>query len=438
MSVFIKRNTITKELTMEQLNHIRFLLCPYDTLSYELDSIPEYLEKSYKCLMPFAYRGSDGNFHGYCGHILTDGSDDGLDDLFELTDVDIYCSPQGYKKSSRSVENLQSIQNLIIDLDYHDGNMSIAKLNAYLRKIVPDLLAHLPIKPNFVNYTGRGLQLWWCIEPCHVSLINYAKNCLSALKLMVGNALCAAGDVLLSVDSGASKRLTGLFRLPYCYNTVAKRWSTGKLIHKKRPNVVKLHKSLCKVGFACYENLPDWVKEKYKAKSYKTPNTSLYKIKKGDFTPCFIYRKKALDHIISVHGISEGNRNNMLFAYYSVCYNLYDDSFVAQNIVNDLNDSLIDPLPINEMDVLFKSYDKKHYRYSDKKFFELLGYDKPVLPHVPTKKERAKKQVQEKRDKRDDEILRLHALGTPIAQIARTLGLSRTTVYKVISYVPFD
>ena len=40
--------------------------------------------------------------------------------------------------------------------------------------------------------------------------------------------------------------------------------------------------------------------------------------------------------------------------------------------------------------------------------------------------------------KRDDEILRLYALGTPIADIARTVGCSRPTVYKVISYVPFD
>ena len=444
MSICIKTNTIKKELTTEQFNHIRFLLCPYDTLSYDFDDMPGFLENEFRCYMPFAYRDSNGKFHGYSGFIRTDGSDDGLDDLFELTDVDIYCSPQGYKKYSRKMEDLLSFQNLIIDLDYHGDDITISELNSYLRKLVPKLLSNMPIKPNFINYTGRGLHFWFCIEPCHVKLIKYVENCLEALSMMVGSALrkCDA-NTMLKLDAGASNRLTGFFRVPYTYNQNAKIWSTGKLLHKKRPNVVAFHKSLCKAGFPCYSHLPEWAKELYNSKNYKHQKLvakSHRSIKHSDYTPCFMYRKRVLDRIISTYGIVEGHRHGILLSYYLACLNLYDDAAYSRSLVESLNEIAEPSLSCDELESIFTNCDKnvQRYRYTQPGFYELIGYPEDSIPKKPTKKEIAKQKVQERKFVRDNEILRLHSLNIPIAEIARTIGCSRPTVYKVISYLPFD
>ena len=351
--------------------------------------------------------------------------------------VDLYCSPQGFKKPKRTMENLLSIQNIVIDLDSHSTDMTIPELQKYIKSFTPKLLKYIPIKPNFVHQTGRGLQLWWCIEPCHVSLGYYVKNCVEALLSMVDDALCYADDIVLELDKTASKRITGYYRVPYTYNTKTNTWSTGKLYHKKRPHVADLHKSLCNAGYACYEHMPKEIKEKYKNSSKpvkiikkvpKVPGTCI----QTPYTPCFIYRKRALDHLVSEHGITEGHRHGFLLAYYTVYSNLYGDD-MADDYIRSLNEILVPAFSDEHLEYLISSYHKKRYKYKEAKFFELVGYDKPVLPHYITKKEAAKKKVKDRKAIRDAQIYEMYAQGHTITHISKVLSVSRPTIYKVLA-----
>ena len=51
-------------------------------------------------------------------------------------------------------------------------------------------------------------------------------------------------EIELSLDRTASLKLNGLFRLPYTYNTKAKKWSEGRWIHDDYPNVNQLYEIL--------------------------------------------------------------------------------------------------------------------------------------------------------------------------------------------------
>ena len=48
----------------------------------------------------------------------------------------------------------------------------------------------------------------------------------------------------LSIDKASSLKLNGLFRLPYTYNTKAKRWAEGRLLHEELPNINELKERL--------------------------------------------------------------------------------------------------------------------------------------------------------------------------------------------------
>lgn len=431
----------TREFTCEQIQIIQFLLCPHDTIVYDWDNIPEFLEKDYRFFIPFAYRDGteQGHFVGNCGFIYSNG--DSADCLCEDVpmEIDIYCCPNGFKKPHRNEDNLVCIQNLVIDLDCHGDSLSMPDLHKLIMALKPKIIQSLPIKPNFVHCTGRGLHLWYCIEPCNLLL---KPQCLSAVSMlcdMVKQRLADLPEANLEVDRGASMRLSGLFRLPFTYNTKAKRWSTGVLLHKRRPNIIKLIKSLYRYGFRCYDFSPESVKEKIASDSHQRQQRYIsankikasHLLKKGDYTPCFLYRKKALEAIIETTGVSEGNRERFLFAYYCVMCNLYGDD-EAQEALLTLNDSLESPLPFSEVRHIIHSYDKKQYRFTDEKFFRFIGQPKPDLPHEPTQKELRKRAVQLRKKKRDEDVLSHYAAGKPIAAIARDLGYSRTTVYKII------
>lgn len=299
--------TETRELTPKQIDEILFLLCPYSAapLLYKFDKFPAYMEDGYKYYIPFGYKDctfddeKDYKFHGFCGFMRSD--DDDNDFFYAVpSNCNVYCTANGFKKVLRKECDLLSIQNLVIDIDCHDDAVSIDALNAHIDLIEPKLLELLPIKPNFVHHTGRGLHLWYCIEPCHVSLKGFCLSAISMLSQLVSRALRTLDEKLLEIDTGASANLVGFYRVPYTYNCSAGRWSTGKLLHIKRPNIVKLCNSLYRHGVNCYDYLP---KKDRKVVPLDVKNAlhykricAKYRIKYwNDYTPALVYRRRVLE-----------------------------------------------------------------------------------------------------------------------------------------------
>lgn len=428
MSLSIPRAEECRTFTPEQVHTIRFLLCPYHIPLADFDKdLPDYLSNNYSNFVPFAYRVEGEKLVGHCGYIRSDGtSDDCLYDGLPLG-VDVYCCSNGYKKRYRSDENLLCVYNLVIDLDCHNNSISIENLNSHIDSLEPRLLNSIQVAPNFIHHTGRGLQLWYSIEPCHIKLKSFCLSASVMLCKMFESALSELGETILSVDKGSSTRLSGLFRLPFSYNTVACRWSTGTLYHEDRPNIVDLCNKLNSFGYFCYDFAP-----KRKSSSVIPPRWSRFKssVTSSRYTPCFLYRKRVLDSILYTDGITEGHRNYLLFAYYMTMYNLIGEDD-AQTFVTELNSSLASPLPDKELRHIFSSFRKKKYRYTDKEFFSLIGYTKKSLS-VPSKKALAKMEVKKKKDSRNEKILSLHESGLSVSAIAREVGCTRPTVYSVL------
>ena len=172
---------LTTDRELDEFDEMRYLNC---TEAEHLTALFLREYSKYKSYFPFAYNDKTINerFVGYAGALQNDDwSDSSFDEAFPQ-DVDIYICANGMKSGyKRGFDNLINIQNLVIDIDSHDSALSMDDLNEHILKFEEELLKKLIIKPNLINRTGRGMHLWFCIEPCHVAL---SKICLSVVDML--------------------------------------------------------------------------------------------------------------------------------------------------------------------------------------------------------------------------------------------------------------
>lgn len=412
----------SREFTTSQIEALNFLFCRTD---------------EYRFYMPFAYRdmSGEGRFCGYAGALCSnDLTDDSLEVEFP-TDTDVYICPNGMKfPFSRKASNMICIQNLVVDIDAHNTLLSTTDLNAHIDSFTDKLMTRLNPKPNFVNHTGRGIQLWYCIEPCHIALKHICLKAASLLCDQIAKHMAGLGETVLSLDKSSSLRLNGLFRLPYTYNTKAKRWATGTLIHQSSPNVNELLETLTeKPQFSNHFV----IKNQENSKKPIIPHKQ-YTYRKNIFTkdyyPCLIHRKKFLEHLFRTRTIDEGSRDLMLFALYSVVSALMATED-AQDYVLQMNSQLPQPLPESQIYCcIFKEIDRKRYRFTNKRLLSFVNATQEEIDYFnrsTIKRERTAAAAQRKKD-RNNLIMELYNAGRPVAAIAREVGCSRITVYSVI------
>lgn len=131
------------------------------------------------------------------------------------------------KNGERKAESMCSLENIVIDIDCHVAGIESDKLRPELDALMNYLTnsvfeERLVPLPNYVVYTGRGLQMWWQFEPnivteCYLAKFNAVKeNWINQFEqaLMGFHA-----EYPLNVDRGASKNNMGLVRMPGSYNT---------------------------------------------------------------------------------------------------------------------------------------------------------------------------------------------------------------------------
>lgn len=413
------RETEWKELTITPIENLIFLMFRDDT--------------DYYSYFPFAYndKTKGERFVGYAGAICSQyesGDDDGLDEFPK--DVDIYICPNGMKSPyKRTSDNLICIQNLAIDIDSHQSKLSIDELNKHIKDFEPKLIDRLIIKPNFVNRTGRGLHLWFCIEPCHVSL---NKICMSVIDMLCTNIeqiMKSLNEEELSIDRASSMKLNGLFRLPYTYNTKAKRWGEGYLIHEEICNINELQKKLNEKGFKSPYFATQKKKKRVSSNKYKFAD----KIKDNDYTPCLIHRKQFMEYLFSTREVEVGSRDIMIFAMYSTVAMLMSTE-QAQEYCIELNTTFKKPLHTYELRAIFKEVDKKRHRFTVQKFFDFINAteEEKAWFNKLTIKEQRKQEKRNAKIERNNKVKELRANGDSIVAISKEMNLSRPTIYKIL------
>ncbi len=436
-------------LTDTQIQNLHFLLQPY-YVSLKSDwskEWPDWLDESYYSWISLAYKGDD-KFHGYAGGFRTDNDDDGFFRFYDdIPAYDFYCCPNGFKHwTSRAKNSLMHLQTIVIDIDAHDSNLSISELQEHIKNFVPKLLENVFFTPNFVSYTGRGVHFWYCIEPCHIAFIESFERCISGLISCYKAAMDKIGDSVLSLDERASKRVSGLFRLPYSYNSKTQTWAEGEMLHTDRIHVNTLHGALMALGFLkiTYDYKEDPKKETKKAKKTKRKKTTKkpgFKYRKaGQYRGAFIHRKAFVEHLLDTREDLLGSRNTLLFALCHAVYNLAADFEEYSNYIKYVNSTLPDPLTDSEIEATIKSVYNHNYKYTNEKFLELCGATPKEIKYFnrSTEKKIKKAAASKKKLERDAKVFELWDAGeTNISYIAKTVGCARNTVYSLVSQVRF-
>lgn len=416
---------ITTMKELDEFEEMRYL-------TYKEEDVLNFLiyRSNYRSFFPFAYNDkTEGErFVGYAGAICSTNEESDSFDIPLPKDVDIYICPNGFKTSyKRTADNLINIQNLIIDIDSHQSKLSILELNEHINKFEKKLCNKLKIKPNYINRTGRGIHLWYCVEPCHISL---KKICLSVIDMLcdhIEETMENLNEKELTIDKASSLKLNGLFRLPYTYNTKAKRWAEGKLIHEETPNINELRETLTNFKY----------KSKYFGEKKKVKKTNQYKFKKelkhNDYTPCLIHRKKFMEYLFKTRDIQVGSRDIMIFAMYSTVIMLLEEDDAKQYCI-ELNDTLQEPLKYSELCAIFKEIDKKRHRFTVETFFDFVNATKEerIWFNKTTNKEKQRETKRKIKKEKYEKVKELKEQGLSIVAISKEIGISRPTIYKIL------
>ena len=413
------KETEWRELSITPINNLIFLMFRDDT--------------DYHSYFPFAYndKTNEGRFVGYAGAIKSDDiEDDSFDNPFPKN-VDVYICPNGMKTPhKRTSENLINIQNLVIDIDSHQSEQTIEALNEHIKSFEQKLINKMIIKPNFANRTGRGLQLWFCIEPCHVSLNKICMSVIDMLCIHIEQIMKSFNEEELSIDKASSMKLNGLFRVPYTYNTKAKRWSDGCLIHEEIRNINELQKELNENGFKS----PYFASQKKKKKVSSSKYKFSQKIKDNDYTPCLIHRKKFMEYLFATREIEVGSRDIMIFGMYATVVMLMDTE-QAQEYCTELNFTFKNPLHPYELRAIFREIDKKRHRFTVQKFFDFVNAteEEKAWFNKLTIKEERKQEKRKAKIERNRKVGELLEQGVTIVEISKEMHLSRPTIYKILN-----
>ena len=127
-----------------------------------------------------------------------------------------YITANAVKGVERLDSGLFALCNLVIDLDAHeDGAVSPEAVWLRLSRDATEMP-----EPSGVVFTGRGLQIWWHIQPISVRIRWAFEAVLHGLEAKIQAVLDENPHELAgwSIDRGADANLCGWKRLPGSYN----------------------------------------------------------------------------------------------------------------------------------------------------------------------------------------------------------------------------
>lgn len=342
-----------------------------------------------------------------------------------------YISCNSFTKGRRRKNEAFTLHNIVIDIDCHQGQ-DYDKTKHMLEGFVYflDEFCHdygIPM-PNTVNYTGRGVQLWWALEPISAKCNKMYKYTAEYFKRQLDQAISDHDQfAALSVDWGASGNIAGLYRLPFTLNQKTGTYGTLEFIHDKQ--LV----------------LPIAYEEAYESRQETVP-LFIRRPKTGNPKETADKRVSVLFELAKtrIHAGEEtkGFRDNFAFCLYNSMIHAYsDEETMAQ--VKKLNAMFPDPLPEHELETYMstsrgKAAMGKPYLLRNTEIIERLAVTYEEQCHVrlftTTQKpsEELRKEAREAKAKRDRKILSLATELDTKKEIAKRVGCSESTVANVL------
>ncbi len=359
--------------------------------------------------------------------------------------MDYYITANTVSGTSRTIDGLFGLQNIVIDVDCHDEDADAAGLvQSFLWRAERDMWSDSSLpRPNSVVKTGRGVQLWWAIKPCHASCIFYYNQIKTGLMDHIDAMLEEYSEFeALRVDRAASSNAVGYFRLPCTYNTKAKRFGGLQILHKQRYDTRELE------GYVY--PLP---REKRRT-AHLNGQQKAIPMQQGDIIvlhKLFTTGANRVMQLVNLRNLRNNDvgsetRNNLCFSVYNALRMSYDhDEAMAR--LRAYNSGFKKPMSEAELEHTICSAARKGgYKYSNAKLIEFLeitpeeqdaiglhpftGRYKPWSHSKPNAARDAVRKAL--RDDRDSKVIAMHEDGISQAETARKLGISRNTVARII------
>lgn len=345
----------------------------------------------------------------------------------------------------RDEEHVFALKNIVLDIDFHEQEEedciygTVQKANALLEWVRTS--GKVPV-PNLVCFTGRGVQLWYFLQPCAKPLAFIYKAVSKELCSIIDSHFGKEG---YKVDTPASCGANRIFRIPGTYNPNAHIFSQCVRLHGTHVPVQDLQGAL-QITFPKKENIgaKNSGSSSQNTKK-KKPGTSFTSIEQD---PCSLYRRRCwiIKQIIK-SGRPVESRENLLFLYHNFAMNIPGSKEVEE--VFALNQLFPQPLKDREIWALIKcNIKKKGYSYQDAAFFEKADMTADEIQAYYAYKGTVHKNKNRARDTRRKEkkvelvskIQRLYRYGRTkkykdmpvlsVKEIAKKAGCSANTVYK--------
>lgn len=413
---------------------------------------------------------------------------DYLESMEIMKDRNYYITPNAYKpfymmkkgEGGRKNQNIASLNNIVLDIDnerWHEcPELADPETLEDLVACIESLWGEDAERPEIATIvtTGRGIQVWFRLEPTSAQS-EKMQNIYKMTKQKLGRALmniiepfeefegfefdaCSLkiGQVMRLPISGAYNYKSGT---PIKYEDITTRSyrlydmfqmlndipleNTEKTETKKKETKEKQKKEKKQTKKEKKET-----KEKQK-QADRTPHKSPFLVdrrnlqpaREDDYTRLMLKRMRWIENIIRNNSNQNGRRNSMLLIYYTSALQVYDISD-AFKLLNDLNNSLYEPLTQLEIANIVKECAKNaegFYKYSVKKVFEILRSTEEEMKAYKDasegwqeRDEKRKKERAEKKAERDAYVLAVYGECQTVAGTARITGISRNTVRKII------
>ena len=333
------------------------------------------------------------------------------------TDSDFYITANTLTRKDRKTENLFSLKNIVVDIDCHNSELDDYDRNELLEDFLFRIKRDLELPPfNIIHFTGRGLQLWYCLEEIAGVWSFLYKDTVEKIIDTLETLKEEYPDFeQLNID-GISKNLVGFFRLFETYNTKTGRRSIIEIQNYEKYDLSELNQSIPRVKkFAQNTSLQASIQNDYIALNHK----------RIDFIKWLIAYRNA--------PVGAEMRDKLLLLFYNSCIRVMSRE-MAKAYTLKLNREF--KIPLERTENIFTYIDQKGFlNFKNETFCMFLELNEIERHKYMEQKgshytrDNMRRLAKEERNRR---ILELHKAGKTHLDIAEILNISRKTVSTVI------
>ncbi len=99
-------------------------------------------------------------------HYSKDELKENIGKILSIEGINVYLSANSFYKPFRRIENIRKLNSLYIDLDYYSlENFKNLTTDQIIWQLERDYFKNKVPEANFIVLTGRGIAIYWLIEP---------------------------------------------------------------------------------------------------------------------------------------------------------------------------------------------------------------------------------------------------------------------------------